>query len=112
MTVQNYVENAIKHGLKEKESGGRLTVELSTDGQHIRIVIEDNGIGRQQASRSHSESTGLGMELMQRYFTLLNSYNSMKITQEVEDLMDGEGRPAGTRVTVVVPLNIRYAVSR
>ena len=46
LLLQPIVENAILHGLEEKENGGRLTITLHTEEEnHLLITIEDNGKG-------------------------------------------------------------------
>ena len=47
LILQPFVENAILHGLKDKEGGGLLYVDigLSEDQEMLHIIIEDNGKG-------------------------------------------------------------------
>jgi tetratricopeptide (TPR) repeat protein len=42
--LQPLVENALKHGLRNKESGGILSVSISDLGGSIEIGVHDNGI--------------------------------------------------------------------
>ncbi len=45
LLVQPLVENALKHGLKEKRSGGILLIEYLEDEGQLKIIVEDNGCG-------------------------------------------------------------------
>lgn len=45
LIIQPVVENAIFHGLEEKESDGRLTIEIILTDQNLIITISDNGKG-------------------------------------------------------------------
>lgn len=47
LLLQPFVENAVLHGLKDKEGGGILYVDigLSEDQKMLHIIIEDNGKG-------------------------------------------------------------------
>ncbi|MFI2857371.1 sensor histidine kinase [Paenibacillus sp. JSM ZJ436] len=45
LTIQPLVENAIYHGLKEKEGGGHLHIRCDLNGDVIQIDVEDNGKG-------------------------------------------------------------------
>src|SRR5690606_2354825 len=45
MTLQPIVENAIIHGLKDKETGGQVSVSISSGGNTLYIKISDNGVG-------------------------------------------------------------------
>ncbi len=112
MTIQNYIENAVKHGLKDKKSDGLLQIDISKNNNHISIHITDNGVGRKRASKTKTDSTGMGMLVMNHYFTLLNKYNSVKIKQEIVDLYDEKGNPAGTKVILEIPINIKYNMSQ
>ncbi len=45
LSVQPLVENAVKHGICEKENGGTLTLKAYRDGEYIVIEVSDDGIG-------------------------------------------------------------------
>ncbi|MCB0616605.1 MAG: histidine kinase, partial [Phaeodactylibacter sp.] len=51
MLIQPYIENAIWHGLmhKEDKSQGKVTFSVAKENGFLQCVIEDNGIGREQA---------------------------------------------------------------
>jgi hypothetical protein len=110
MTIQNYAENAVKHGLRHRPGNGLLSVDVRTEEKHLVITVEDNGIGRDQAAEMTRESTGMGMQLMEHYFSLLNQYNHIKIEQEITDLFDDADAPAGTRVVVHIPVDLKFRV--
>jgi signal transduction histidine kinase len=46
MLIQPLVENAILHGLAPKKEKRKLTIEFRKENKSIRIIIEDNGVGR------------------------------------------------------------------
>ena len=45
LSVQPLVENAVKHGICEKENGGTLTLKTYRDGEYIVIEVRDDGVG-------------------------------------------------------------------
>ncbi|MCX7780745.1 MAG: sensor histidine kinase [Negativicutes bacterium] len=45
LTIQPLVENAIKHGLQPKESGGRIVLRVQDAGKAVRVSVTDDGIG-------------------------------------------------------------------
>lgn len=45
LLLQPIIENAILHGLEEKDTGGQLTITLHTEEEKLHIIIEDNGKG-------------------------------------------------------------------
>jgi len=108
MILQNYVENAVKHGLRHRDKGGLLTIEIRKENKIILFIVQDNGVGRVKAAELESESTGMGMQIMQQYFDLLNRFNAMKIKQTVVDLYDDSGKPAGTKVIIEIPEKINF----
>lgn len=45
LTLQPIVENAIKHGLEKKESGGVIIIRAFISDAGLHISVEDNGVG-------------------------------------------------------------------
>jgi putative methionine-R-sulfoxide reductase with GAF domain len=105
MIVQPFVENAIWHGLLHKTSPGRLSIQCRMPKNGLlECVIEDNGVGREQArllkSKSATTRKSLGMRLTEDRLTLLNQHAKLNAGVQIEDLKDDGGAPAGTRVTL------------
>jgi two-component system sensor histidine kinase LytS len=48
LTLQPIVENAVKHGLKELEKGGVITISIKESEQRIMVSVSDNGSGIKQ----------------------------------------------------------------
>ena len=55
MTLQPLVENAIYHGLKNKEGWGKITVTGRADGEAALIKVSDDGIGMSEDERDKLE---------------------------------------------------------
>ncbi|MEW9702931.1 ATP-binding protein [Paenibacillus sp. SI8] len=45
LCIQPLVENAIRHGLFEKEGQGKVTLSINEEADCIRVTVEDDGIG-------------------------------------------------------------------
>jgi two-component system LytT family sensor kinase len=45
LVLQPLVENAVKHGVLPRESGGTVTVAIRRDGELLRISVGDDGLG-------------------------------------------------------------------
>jgi two-component system sensor histidine kinase YesM len=45
LTLQPIVENAISHGLKNKTSGGIITIRFIASDMHFKVIVSDNGSG-------------------------------------------------------------------
>lgn len=111
MLLQPYIENAIIHGLKNKtDELGKLLIEVEDLGnKRLRIVIEDNGIGRERAKKIRNQKLGtyksLGMEVTQDRLSLWGTGDdSAQI--EITDLFDSEKDPVGTRVEITITTTI------
>lgn len=108
MILQPIVENAIWHGLMHKEGMGRLLVQVKDMGRQIQCIIEDNGVGRARSAElrdsqmSHKKS--VGMQITGDRIELINRIYGIDTRVQVIDLTDDEGRAAGTRVVIHIPL--------
>lgn len=110
LIIQPYVENAIWHGLLHKETEGHLSIYVYRQSAYmLECVIEDNGVGREKArelkSKSASSKKSLGMKLTEDRLALLNKQTQLESSVEVEDLVDEQGKPAGTRVIVKISID-------
>ena len=45
MLLQPLVENAIAHGIAPRREGGRIGVEVAREGDRLRLVVWDDGLG-------------------------------------------------------------------
>ncbi len=109
MLIQPYVENAITHGLMNKENGkGRIRVELDLSEQQILCTIEDNGIGRDRAREIRLQKNGnhqsLGTTITESRLKLVNELYGQSMQVHYTDLADAAGMAAGTRVRINIPL--------
>jgi sensor histidine kinase YesM len=107
MMLQIHVENSLKHGLSQLDKTGLIRIGVYKSGEFIYLSVEDNGIGRQKAASLNRPSTKQGIKMLQALMERLNLQNKLKITQIYTDLADDQGNPAGTRVDIQVPLNLK-----
>ncbi|MEX0967506.1 MAG: two-component regulator propeller domain-containing protein [Bacteroidia bacterium] len=107
LLLQPYVENAIKHGLINREGRGYLKVILKKENEWIRCIIEDNGIGREKAqmikASKQLQYKSLGMQMTQNRLEILHELGDKHVFK-ITDLKDDKGNPAGTRVEILIPL--------
>lgn len=45
LSIQPLVENAVKHGICQKENGGTVVIATKEDGDYIEIRVSDDGVG-------------------------------------------------------------------
>jgi len=100
--LQPYVENAVWHGLKTKENGGTLSIKLYSEEDNLKVVIEDNGPGRQQDNKdsNHKGHKSYGMLLSAERIKALNAEQGSFASVEVQDLESAAGVSEGTRVII------------
>ncbi len=114
MVLQPYVENAIIHGLLPKEGNHKLTIEILAEGQNLKCIITDNGIGRTSSHElnktrlKHHESTA--MNLTKDRLAILNIETGNGVGPNVIDMFDEHGNSIGTKVELILPLIIQNDV--
>lgn len=98
MILQPIVENAIVHGMKGIKQQGKININITASEQSIQVVIDDNGVGRDESSSSH-ESHGISIltERLQSYSTFTR-LAPIDIVDKIEN-----GISKGTRVNVQLP---------
>ena len=105
MLVQPYLENAIWHGLRYRETKGLLKLTVTqTKGDSLEIAIEDNGIGRKKSAELKTQhqknKRSTAMANIKRRIGILNDMYKSNIDVTVSDL-----REDGTGTKVVLTLN-------
>ncbi|MEM9545752.1 MAG: histidine kinase [Bacteroidota bacterium] len=108
MIIQPYIENAIWHGLMNKESDRNLSVRFLPDGENVICYIVDNGIGRVEARKrsrnQNSSKKSLGMEITGDHLSVINKLYQINAAVDIEDCYDQKGNPTGTKVKIFLPL--------
>lgn len=109
MLLQPYVENALRHGIRNKESGvGMVEISFTLEKDMLRCEIKDNGVGRKRSaelkSRQHIEYQSKGMSLTEKRIALLNLNKTDLITVQVNDLTDIDGNACGTQINLKIPV--------
>lgn len=111
MLVQPYIENALKHGLLHKKTDRKLNVHFTNlDKNTIQCQITDNGVGRAKAELLKKSSLKLhksfATKATESRLNLLNFGKKRKIGVQIEDWMNANNEPLGTRVTLTIPVTI------
>lgn len=106
MLIQPYIENAIWHGLRYKETKGKLEVKLFTDDDKLYCTVRDNGIGRVQSAalktRHQKTYQSTGIKNTTERIELLNKMHGTKLNIAIFDLTEN-GKPDGTLVKMSLP---------
>ena len=107
LLLQPYIENAIKHGLMNKEGGRNLKLSVISEKEQIIISIDDNGIGRKQASLLRQNSLkhqSMGMSINKERVELLKQTNDLHIMISIIDKKLPDGSSDGTKVMIFLPI--------
>lgn len=107
MLVQPFVENAIVHGMENKEGKGQIDLDYRLMDGHLVVTVTDNGIGIEAArlmkKERPTEHQSVGLSITARRLAILNDHgNGGKV--ETEELKNESGQVAGTRVRVWIPV--------
>jgi len=98
MCAEIFVENAIKHGLKNKDKGGMITIKIKRKDNETIIEICDNGIGRKKASEIVNFGTGKGINIAKEMFDLYKKLHKNEVRFEIIDLFDENNKAIGTKI--------------
>ncbi|MCE1202506.1 MAG: histidine kinase [Bacteroidia bacterium] len=102
--IQPLVENAIQHGLKAFSGEGNIQLRFSQENQTLVVVVEDNGIGREAASKQRTnKKNSLGLSIIQKRILLINKSRQTNISLEITDLYTTSGEAAGTKAILRFP---------
>ena len=102
LLMQPVCENAIWHGLQQKENG-QLNIDIKENEKTLFCIITDNGAGRKKDSvNSSSDHKPMGVKLTAERLALFNNEKNGNGSYEVEDLTDEVGKANGTRVVIKI----------
>ncbi|MEP2937675.1 MAG: histidine kinase [Gilvibacter sp.] len=104
MLLQPYIENAVWHGLRYKETKGKLDIYFDQiDKETIKIQIVDDGIGRLKSKALKTENqkkqNSKGMGNIKKRIKILNEMYKDKVDVLVSDVFENT---EGTRVTLIL----------
>lgn len=100
LTLQPLVENAINHGIRGKTGPGTLTVSASVIDNSVRLTVEDDGTGMEDAMITEvleGRSKGVGMRATMEK---LNLYFN---TNHIFEIQSQKGK--GTKISITIPIN-------
>jgi len=100
LILQPVVENAVRHGIAPRESGGSVWVLAERPDGRLRLVVEDDGVGMGD-NPSANAGSGIGLGgLRSRLAHLYGSDHRVEVAPRL---------PSGTRVTIEIPYHVAGA---
>ena len=106
MLVQPFVENAIVHGLSNKQDKGHISIDYRLDGEALVVTVTDNGIGIEESQKRKAELSAhksIGLTVTKRRLEMLAGKGEIG-RMKIEELKDDQGRTEGTRASIWIPL--------
>lgn len=102
LVIQPYVENAVLHGLiPRKRPGGVVSIRACREGNLLKVIVEDNGVGRGFSKRTSDPLfTSMGSGLVRERLKQLSLQLGILLDVVTDDLKDSQGNPLGTRNTL------------
>jgi hypothetical protein len=102
LLLQPFCENAIWHGLMNKDGEGMLEIDLENMENFLKCTITDNGVGRKKAgelkTKTAEKEKSMGLKITSDRLSLINQENNIQSFFKIEDLANENGEPAGTKV--------------
>lgn len=120
LLLQPLVENAILHGLEQRERGGQLTVRTYAEDNFLSMIVADNGVGmapdrldyiRRELEQIFGPDNKSGLSLppwesTKDLYGLRNVASRIRMVYGKRAAMEVESRQGeGTAVTVRLPLD-------
>jgi hypothetical protein len=102
MLIQPYLENAVWHGLRYRDSIGFLKLSMARSNGSLMVTITDNGIGRQKSTELKTENQkkhkSTGLKNIKERLEILNHVYRTHYQVNVSDGPGGEGTVVEIRI--------------
>lgn len=106
LLLQPFAENAIWHGLMNKDGSKQLDFSFASTENELICMITDNGVGRHKAqelkSKKDVKDKSMGLQITANRLAIFNKESDHNTSFQVEDLYDDEGNAVGTKVTLKI----------
>ncbi len=104
MLLQPFIENAIEHGLKHRKKNGKVTIQITKIEKGIKVVIQDNGVGRKSAeihNKNHDDKDKI--HAIKIFKERLKIRQKKEIESfKISDIIDTKNEVQGTKVEFII----------
>ena len=98
LLIQPYVENAVVHGMKNKDSGGLISVSFKIEEENLYVSVKDNGTVDIDSTVALEEHKSLGMSITQKRIAYNNNLNSTDF--KIEPIYSSDGTEVNITISV------------
>ena len=108
LILQPLVENAIRHGIEPRRAPGFISIEAKQEGDHLHLIVRDDGRGLPDADLNGSveRGTGHGIGLANIQARLQGLYG------QDQRFSFGRAEPQGCQVAIRLPLHLDSRIDR
>ena len=114
MLIQPILENAILHGLSSLDEQGQLLLKITLHKKTMKIIVEDNGVGRKEAIVNKKMKKGneeykpksIATKILKERIDVLNYLYKAKSEFYLEDVIK-KNKVKGTRAVLILPKTIK-----
>lgn len=92
LSVQPIVENAVRHGMAMRDSGGVITIATREDARSYTIIVKDNGYGFDSATQEQMERKSVGLDNVR-----------MRLAAQCNGSLEIDSGEIGTIVKIRIP---------
>ncbi|MDD3875696.1 MAG: two-component regulator propeller domain-containing protein [Bacteroidales bacterium] len=108
MILQPFVENALLHGILQKDDKGKIIIQIKNyNSCNLVCIIEDDGIGREKAFQIKKESGMLhrsrGINITTDRLNLFDKLEEGTSRLIFTDIKDKNDKACGTKVEIILP---------
>ncbi len=105
MLAQPFVENAIKHGFKNINYKGIITITYKIINNNLQVSITDNGIGIDIKPDKNKKTHAI--EITKQRLKILNKKKKNLFSFKIENIDTTKKEKKGTRIIFSLPLKIK-----
>jgi hypothetical protein len=99
MVLHTYVENAVKHGFKNINTGGILEIRIDALPKGVIFTVRDNG-HLEEVQTDSADNIGKGIKIMESYYRLFEKQHKCRIQTTFTKLSETDPEKTGTEVVV------------
>lgn len=104
LIIQPFVENAIWHGLQEKDQPGKLFIDIDLNESELTCIIEDDGVGiRKHAVATTGNRKSSGISITKERLTLIHNILHTSSKFSITDGILENINATGTKVKFNMP---------
>lgn len=98
MLTQPFIENAIKHGLKNKQEGGEIQIRYTIANKQLRFEVTDNGSG---LLGEHKTQKSLSTQITKERLERITEKKDVVI--DMQNIIDASNNILGVKTSFEIP---------